>query len=148
MSADPLQEIPATIENPMLRSGIVLAGANTSLQEGKDEGMVTAEKIVGLDLKGTDIVILSACQTGVGDIQSGEGVFGLKRAFILSGAKTLVMSLWSVPSEETVDLMTSFYTFISEGYAPSEALRQAKLGIMKNKQHPFFWAAFVMTGSP
>jgi len=148
MSDDPLQEIPVTIENPMLRSGIVLAGANTSLREGKDEGMVTAEKIVGLDLKGTDIVILSACQTGVGDIQSGEGVFGLKRAFILSGAKTLVMSLWSVPSEETVDLMTSFYRLISEGHAPSEALRQAKLGIMKNKPHPFFWAAFVITGSP
>ncbi|OPX99122.1 MAG: CHAT domain protein [Syntrophorhabdus sp. PtaB.Bin047] len=148
LTGDPLEDTPVTIENPMLRSGIVLAGANTSLKEGKDEGMVTAEKVLGLNLRGTDLVVLSACQTGVGDIQSGEGVFGLKRAFILSGAKTLVMSLWSVPSKETVDLMTSFYALLSEGKSPSEALRQAKLTIMKHKSHPFFWAAFILTGSP
>ncbi|MDD3845605.1 MAG: CHAT domain-containing protein [Syntrophorhabdaceae bacterium] len=147
-TGNPLQDLPDTIENPMLRSGIVLAGANTSLQEGRDEGMVTAEKVLGLDLKGTDLVVLSACQTGVGDIQGGEGVFGLKRAFILSGAKTLVMSLWSVPSRETVDLMTTFYTLLSEGKTPSQALRQSKLALMKQKPHPFFWGAFVLTGSP
>jgi CHAT domain-containing protein len=148
LTGDPLEDTPATIENPMLRSGIVLAGANTSLKEGKDEGMVTAEKVLGLNLRGTDLVVLSACQTGVGDIQSGEGVFGLKRAFILSGAKTLVMSLWSVPSKETVDLMTAFYALLSDGKTPAEALRQAKLNLMKQKPHPFFWAAFVLTGSP
>jgi len=81
-------------------------------------------------------------------VKSGEGVFGLKRAFILSGAKTLVMSLWSVPSRETVNLMTAFYALLSEGKTPSEALRQAKLTLMKQKPHPFFWAAFVLTGSP
>ncbi len=148
LTGDPMQDTPITIENPMLRSGIVLAGANASLKEGKDEGMVTAEKVLGLNLGGTDLVVLSACQTGVGDIQSGEGVFGLKRAFILSGAKTLVMSLWSVPSKETVDLMTAFYALLSEGKTPSEALSQAKLTLMKQKPHPFFWAAFVLTGSP
>jgi CHAT domain-containing protein len=84
----------------------------------------------------------------VGDIKSGEGVFGLKRAFILSGAKTLVMSLWSVPSKETVDLMTTFYGLLSEGKTPSEALRQSKLTLMRQKPHPFFWAAFILTGSP
>jgi len=148
LTGDVLEEGPHSIENPMLRSGIVLAGANTSLQEGKDEGMVTAEKVLGLNLRGTDLVVLSACQTGVGDIKSGEGVFGLKRAFILSGAKTLVMSLWSVPSKETVDLMTTFYGLLSEGKTPSEALRQSKLTLMRQKPHPFFWAAFILTGSP
>ena len=148
LTEDALQEHPHSIENPMVRSGIVLAGVNTSLKEGKDEGMVTAEKVLGLDLKDTDLVVLSACQTGVGDVKSGEGVFGLKRAFILSGAKTLVMSLWSVPSKETVDLMTAFYALLSEGKTPSEALRQAKLTLMKQKPHPFFWAAFILTGSP
>ncbi|MBI3813583.1 MAG: CHAT domain-containing protein, partial [Nitrospinae bacterium] len=134
------------IENPMLRSGIVFAGANTSLKTGRDEGMVSAEKILGLNLKGTDLVVLSACETGVGDVKNGEGVFGLKRAFILSGAKTLVMSLWSVPSAETTEIMTEFYTLMSEGKSKSDALRQAKLNMMKKKPNPFYWGAFVMTG--
>ena len=134
------------IENPMLRSGIVFAGANTSLKTGRDEGMVSTEKILGLNLKGTDLVVLSACETGVGDVKNGEGVFGLKRAFILSGAKTLVMSLWSVPSAETTEIMTEFYTLISEGKSKGDALRQAKLNMMKKKRNPFYWGAFVMTG--
>ncbi len=148
VSDDATETLSVTIENPMLRSGIVLAGVNASLKEGRDEGVVTAEKILGLKLKGTDLVVLSACETGIGDIQSGEGVFGLKRAFIFSGAKSLVMSLWSIPSEQTVDLMTSFYTFLSEGKTRSEALRQAKLAIMKQNTNPFFWGAFTITGSP
>ena len=134
------------IENPMLRSGIVFSGVNASLKAGRDEGMVSAEKILGLNLKGTDLVVLSACETGVGDVKNGEGVFGLKRAFILSGAKTLVMSLWSVPSAETTEIMTEFYTLISEGKSKSDALRQAKLDMMKKKQNPYYWGAFVMTG--
>jgi CHAT domain-containing protein len=136
------------IENPMLRSGIVFSGVNASLKAGRDEGMMSAEKILGLNLKGTDLVVLSACETGVGDVKNGEGVFGLKRAFILSGAKTLVMSLWSVPSAETTELMTDFYTLMSTGKPKAEALRQAKLNMMKKKQNPFYWGAFVMTGKP
>lgn len=76
------------IENPMIRSGIVLAGVNASLKEGRDDGLVSAQKILGLRLKGTELVVASACNTALGDIKSGEGVFGLKWAFILSGAKT------------------------------------------------------------
>jgi len=136
------------IENPMLRSGIVLAGVNTSLEEGSDAGMVSAEKILGLKLKGTDLVVLSACETGVGDVQSGEGVFGLKRAFITSGAKTVVMTLWSIPSKETTELMTDFYTLISEGKSKAEALRQAKLKMAAKMGNPFFWGAFIMVGDP
>ncbi|PIX87234.1 MAG: hypothetical protein COZ31_11480 [Nitrospirae bacterium CG_4_10_14_3_um_filter_44_29] len=136
------------IENPMLRSGIVFSGVNASLKAGRDEGMMSAEKILGLNLKGTDLVVLSACETGVGDVKNGEGVFGLKRAFILSGAKTLVMSLWSVPSAETTELMTDFYTLLADGKPKAEALRQAKLNMMMKKQNPFYWGAFVMTGKP
>jgi CHAT domain-containing protein len=137
----------AGIENPMLRSGIVLAGVNASLREGRDDGMVSAEKILGLRLKGTDLVVLSACETGVGDVQSGEGVFGLKRSFILSGAKTIVMSLWSVPSRETTELMTDFYARMSRGDSKSAALKHAKLKLMKKSTNPFFWGAFVMVGA-
>ncbi len=137
-------------ENPMLRSGIVLAGVNSALKEGRDDGIVSAEKILGLRLRGTELVVLSACETGVGDVQTGEGVFGLKRAFILSGAKSMIMSLWSVPSAETVELMTEFYNLLSQGKSKTEALRQAKLSIIKNPRtsNPFYWGAFVLTGSP
>jgi len=135
-------------ENPMLRSGIALAGANTSQRQGKDYGMVSAEKILGLHLKGTDLVVLSACETGVGEVQTGEGVFGLKRAFLLSGAKTVVMSLWSVPSRETTKMMGSFYEKWSKGQTKAEALREAKLELMKENPNPFFWGAFVMVGDP
>ena len=136
------------LENPMLRSGIVLAGANTSLREGRTDGIVSAEKILGLRLKGTDLVVLSACQTGIGDVQSGEGVFGLKRSLILSGAKTLVLSLWSVPSRETTELMTHFYAFMCSGHSKIRAMRQSKLKLMKKKPNPYFWGAFVVVGAP
>jgi CHAT domain-containing protein len=136
------------IENPMLRSGIVLAGVNASLKEGRDDGVVSAEKILGLRLKGTDLVVLSACETGVGDVKSGEGVFGLKRSFILSGAKTVVMSLWSIPSKETTELMTDFYTLMAKGKSKAEALREARLNLMKKNPNPFYWGAFIMVGNP
>jgi len=136
------------IENPMLRSGIALAGANASLKQGRDEGLVSAEKILGLRLKGTGLVVLSACETGLGEVRSGEGVFGLQRAFILSGAQTLVMSLWSVPSAETTELMSCFYRLLSQGIPKAEALRQAKLALKEKKQNPFFWGAFVLVGRP
>jgi CHAT domain-containing protein len=142
------QLVDIGIENPMLRSGIVLAGVNASLKEGKDDGVVSADKILGLKLKGTDLVVLSACETGVGDVKSGEGVFGLKRSFILSGAKTVVMSLWSVPSKETVELMTDFYTLMAMGKSKADALMEARLNLMKKKSNPFYWGAFVMVGNP
>jgi CHAT domain-containing protein len=147
---DPLPpEALKAYENPMLRSGIALAGANTSQKQGKDYGLVSAEKLLGLRLKGTELVVLSACQTGVGEVQTGEGVFGLKRAFILSGARTVVMSLWSVPSTETTELMKSFYTkWAQEKKTKAEALREAKLELMKDNRNPFFWGAFVMVGDP
>ncbi|MDD5435734.1 MAG: CHAT domain-containing protein, partial [Nitrospira sp.] len=102
----------------------------------------------GLRLRGTGLVVLSACDTGVGEIKTGEGVFGLKRAFILAGAETLVISLWKVPDKETKDLMVEFYKLMSEGKGKAEALREAKLNIKKDKSHPFYWGAFVSVGNP
>ena len=138
----------AHITNPMLRSGIALAGVNRSLEQGGSEGFVTAEKILGMRLLGTDLVTLSACETGVGDLQAGEGVFGLKRAFILAGARTVVLSLWSVPSRETTELMTEFYRQMANGVAKAAALRQAQLVMLRKYSHPFYWGAFLLVGSP
>jgi len=135
-------------DDPMFRSGLALAGVNYSLRAGTDGGVVSAEKLMGLRLGRTDLVVLSACETGVGEVLSGEGVFGLKRAFILSGARAVVLSLWSVPSAETRELMTTFYNLMADGKSKAEALRQAKLEMAKEKPNPFYWGAFVLIGNP
>jgi len=145
---------PAQFENPLVRSGIVLAGANTAAGSDKStKGIVTAEKILGLKLRGTELVVLSACDTGMGEVQSGEGVFGLRRAFTQAGTKSLVMSLWSVPDEETKELMIQFYqNLLSGDLNRKQALRQATLHQMQvvkeryGAPHPFYWGAFVFLG--
>ncbi len=135
-----------TIPNPMLKSGIALAGANASAIKGKSDGIVTALKLSGLDLKGTDLVVLSACQTGVVDINSTDSVSGLSKAFIQAGAKDIVMSLWSVDDEATKDLMTSFYQEMKENRNYAESLKVAKLKMIEEGRHPFYWGAFVLSG--
>src|SRR5262249_33954311 len=102
------------MESPMLRSGLALAGANTFLRGASppaeaEDGLLTAEDVAGLDLLDTELVVLSACDTGLGAVHLGEGVFGLRRAFVVAGAKTLVMSLWKVPDLATAFLMDRFY---------------------------------------
>ena len=131
----------------MLRSGLVFAGVN-SLSSGTDDGVLTALEASNLDLRGTKLVVLSACETGVGEVRNGEGVFGLRRAFVVAGAETLLMSLWQVADEATKDLMTSYYTRLSKGEARAEALRQAQLQMLKDEKtkHPFYWAAFIASG--
>ncbi|MFH1122924.1 MAG: CHAT domain-containing protein, partial [Pseudomonadota bacterium] len=145
---------PVRIENPFLRAGLALAGANRSLaQEGVSEGILTAEKILGLNLRGTDLVVLSACETGMGDVKNGEGVYGLRRAFTQAGAKSLVMSLWEVPDKETKELMVSFYKNLQSGKMNrAEALRHAALKQRETVKtryghdNPYYWGAFVFLG--
>ena len=146
------------VENPMLRSGFALAGANragklTSIPA--DDGVVTSEEILGLRLRGTEMVVLSACDTGLGEVKAGEGVFGLRRAFAQAGARSLVMSLWQVPDRETSELMEEFYRNVLERKMNRcQALRQAALRQMKivKKRHgyayPLCWGGFVMVGDP
>jgi CHAT domain-containing protein len=135
-----------TIPNPMLKSGIALAGANASVIRGKSDGVVTALKLSGLDLKGTDLVVLSACETGVVDVNSTDSVSGLSKAFIQAGAKDIVMSLWSVDDQATKELMTSFYQEMKENKNYAKALKTAKLKMIEEEKHPFYWGAFVVNG--
>ncbi len=143
------------MRDPMRRSGIVLAGANAmeeNYRAGIDDGLVTAEEIALMDLHGTELVVLSACETGLGDVRLGDGVFGLRRAFLFAGARTLVTSLFEVPDIETRALMKSFYQELAKGTGKLDALHKAKLALKaerlaKNEAaHPFFWASFILIG--
>ena len=142
-----LEDLPGDSEDPMLRSGLVFAGVN-ALRSADDDGVLTALEASNLDLRGTKLVVLSACNTGLGEVKNGEGVFGLRRAFVVAGAETLLMSLWQVSDEATKDLMTSYYTLLARGESRSEALRQTQMAMLKNPvtAHPFFWAAFISSG--
>ncbi|TMI86757.1 MAG: CHAT domain-containing protein, partial [Bacteroidetes bacterium] len=135
-------------EDPMLRSGIVLAGANRVWTgkppiEKREDGIVTAYEISQLDLGNTDLVVLSACETALGDIKGTEGVFGLQRAFKLAGVKNMLLSLWKVPDAETAELMKTFYGYYLKGETPREALKNAQKD-MRKKYSPYYWAAFIV----
>jgi CHAT domain-containing protein/tetratricopeptide (TPR) repeat protein len=145
----------AGVESPLLRSGLALAGANVWLQAKEDDlpemaedGILTAEDVSTLDLFDTEMVVLSACDTGLGDVLVGEGVFGLQRSFVLAGVKTLVMSLWKVPDAQTQELMEDFYQRLLKGQSRAEALRQAQLALKKRYPDPFYWGAFICQGDP
>ena len=137
----------AKIENPLLRSGLALAGANLNKAPGND-GILTALEASNLDLWGTKLVTLSACDTGVGEVKNGEGVYGLRRSFFLAGTESLVMSLWPVSDYVTRELMKEYYVGLKTGLGRSEALRLAQLKMLKRKgsQHPFYWASFIQAG--
>ena len=134
----------AAAQNPLLRSGLALAGGNVTQRDG----ILTALEASGLDLWGTKLVTLSACDTGVGEIQDHEGVYGLRRAFVLAGAETLVMSLWPVSDYMTRDVMVGYYARLREGAGRGDALRQAKVEIFKrrSRRHPYYWASFIQSG--
>lgn len=134
--------------NPLYRCGLVMAGGNRVWQGGKpiegiDDGILTAYEVSNTYLESTDLVVLSACKTGLGEIKEGEGVYGLQRAFQVAGAKSVVMSLWQVPDKETVELMELFYTKWLKTNNKHESFRSAQLEMSK-KYNPYFWAAFVM----
>ncbi len=150
------------LENPLLRSGLAMAGANRLKDEGEEElrregedGILTAYEVSGLNLTGTELATLSACETGVGEIKTGEGVFSLRRAFQSAGARSVLMSLWKVPDEETTELMDQFYkNWLEGGMTKQEALRQSSLKILNSLRerygvaHPFLWGGFALAGNP
>lgn len=131
-------------------SGLLFSGANNALNrikvpEGVENGILTSREISMLDLRGTDMIVLSACQTGLGDIKE-DGVFGLQRGFKKAGAQTLLMSLWSVNDQATQLMMISFYKALMEGKSRHEAFREAQNRVRSNPKFstPFFWASFIM----
>jgi CHAT domain-containing protein/Flp pilus assembly protein TadD len=138
----------AFIKDPLLRSGLALAGANHG-KSGDDDGVLTALEAASLDLSGTKLVVLSAGDTGVGEVKNGEGVQGLRRALVLAGSESQVISLWPVSDEATKDLMIPYYKALQEGEGRSEGLRQVQLRMIRGREdrrHPFYWAAFIQSG--
>ncbi|HEX5058700.1 MAG TPA: CHAT domain-containing protein [Kofleriaceae bacterium] len=142
-----LSDADASVENPLLRSGLVFAGANAR-SSGADDGVVTALEAAGLDLRGTRLVVMSACETGVGKITNGDGVYGLRRAFVIAGAESLVMSLWEVDDAATRDLMDGYYKKLKAGLGRSAALQAIQQEMHANAKyaHPYYWASFVAAG--
>ena len=136
--------------NPLLLSGILLAGANAGDGGDGSDGRLTAEELQGLDLTGADLVVLSACETGRGELAAGEGVLGLSRALFIAGAHRFMLSLWQVPDQETQKLMDGFYEGLwEESLTPEEALRKAQLHMLardreRKEFHPRMWGAWVV----
>ncbi len=134
--------------NPLARAGLGLAGANRRASDGDDDGVLTALEAAGLDLWGTKLVVLSACDTGVGEVRSGEGVYGLRRALVLAGSESQVMSLWPVSDQGTRELMAGYYRGLQSGEGRGEALRQVQLRMLRGtpRRHPYYWASFIESG--
>jgi CHAT domain-containing protein len=142
-------------DNPLLLSGLALAWANRrdKARHGEDDGILTAEEIAALDLRSAEWAVLSACDTGLGEIRAGEGVFGLRRAFQVAGARTVIMSLWSVEDTAARVWMRALYQGrFQQRLATAEAVRHASRTVLADRRtkrlttHPFYWAGFVAAG--
>ena len=138
-------------DHPMIRSGLILAGGNHAWRTGKplrpdmEDGILTAYEISQMNLDSTELVVLSACETGLGDIEGNEGVYGLQRAFKIAGVKNIIMSLWSVPDEQTQEMMVAFYEYwLNEGMELADAFRAAQREMREKYEDHYFWAGFVL----
>ena len=138
----------ASAQEAMLNSGLLLAGVSNYFRSNKgsniDDGILTAYEATTLNLDDTDLVVLSACETGLGRIEAGEGVYGLQRAFKIAGAKTILMSLWKVSDEVTQLLMTTFYEHWLTSGDKREAFVKAQKKIKSLHPAPYYWGAFIM----
>jgi CHAT domain-containing protein/Tfp pilus assembly protein PilF len=137
-----------TSDNPMMRSGFLMAGANNfwgkvNINSNIEDGILTASEISNLDLSACQLVVLSACETGLGEINGSEGVFGLQRAFKMAGVKNIIMSLWKVPDIQTAELFDIFYSECFSGKTIHQAFQTAQ-SKMKAKYSPYYWAGFVL----
>ncbi len=123
-------------------------GANEQRGGAGEDGILTAFEAANLDLWGTKLVVLSACETGIGEVKNGDGVYGLRRALVLAGAESQVMSLWQVSDRATRELMVEYYKRLQAGEGRAEALRQVQLGMLASEErsHPFYWASFIQSG--
>ena len=140
-------------DNPLLRSGLMLAGASKTISgtsspnlSSNDNGILTAYEAMNMNLEGTQLIVLSACETGLGDVKAGEGVYGLQRSFLVAGADALIMSLWKVDDNATQQLMKNFYTNWIKLRNKQKAFKQAQLQLMAKYKEPYYWGAFVMMG--
>ncbi|MEH0157036.1 CHAT domain-containing protein [Limibacter armeniacum] len=135
-------------DEPMLNAGIVLSGVENYESETKfpkGDGILNAYEVMGMDLYGTELTVLSACETGLGRVQDGQGVFGLQRAFLIAGVKTLIVSLWRVDDKVTKDMMALFYQYWKNGNTKSDAFRKARSEIKQQyPDTPYYWGSFVM----
>lgn len=145
-------DISNTIENPYLRTGLLFAGAENTINnpalagKSSDNGILTAYDVLSIDLEEPQLIVLSACETGLGEIQNGEGVYGLQRAFRINGAKNIIMSLWKVEDEITNELMTDFYKIWLGGKSIHDAFREAQITIKNKHPQPYYWGGFVLIG--
>ncbi|HEY0095866.1 MAG TPA: CHAT domain-containing protein, partial [Archangium sp.] len=146
-------DLTSRIPDPLLRSGLVMAGARASEPEASstaqppvESALVTALELASLNLWGTQLVVLSACDTGGGDVKLGQGVYGLRRAFVVAGAETVVMSLWKVNDGATRVLMEAYYRNLSAGQGRALALREAMRTMRLTHPHPHYWAPFIALG--
>ena len=137
-----------SVIDPLLRSGLILSGGNRAwlgkeVPAGVEDGVLTALEISTMDLSGTDMVVMSACETGLGDITS-DGVFGMQRAFKMAGVQTLVMSLWKVDDNATSLMMQTFYEQLLTGKTKREAFNLAQAAVREKYPEPYYWAGFIM----